>query len=168
VVTIFLIYFILVALGATMFLTILLIIHVMGVIIWIGGVAFVTTVIFPLMYQTGESLEKGLLFQRVEHRFASMVRWLISIVGITGFWLLYAEYGFGVLAQKHGFGILIMIFAWALYAGILLSERKIFGKLFADPEKNRNEQRAQDYQQDALGIIDHQLFRRGRRRLVRT
>jgi uncharacterized membrane protein len=57
-----------------MFLTILLIIHVMGVIIWIGGVAFVTTVIFPLMYQTEGSLEKALLFQRVEHRFAGMVR----------------------------------------------------------------------------------------------
>ena len=118
-----------------MFLTILLIIHVMGVIIWIGGVAFVTTVIFPLMYQTEGSLEKALLFQRVEHRFASMVRWLIAIVGITGFWLLYAKYGFGILAQKHGFGVLIMIFAWALYAVILLSERKIFGKIFAEPEK---------------------------------
>lgn len=118
-----------------MFLTILLIIHVMGVIIWIGGVAFVTMVIFPLMYQSEGSLEKALLFQRVEHRFASMVRWLIAIVGITGFWLLYAKYGFGILAQKHGFGVLIMIFAWALYTVILLSERKVFGKIFADPEK---------------------------------
>ncbi len=118
-----------------MFLTILLIIHVMGVIIWIGGVAFVTTVIFPLMYQIEGSLEKALLFQRVEHRFASMVRWLIATVGITGFWLLYAKYGFGILAQKHGLSVLIMIFAWALYTVILLSERKIFGKIFADPEK---------------------------------
>jgi uncharacterized membrane protein len=118
-----------------MSLTILLIIHVMGVIIWIGGVAFVTMVIFPLMYQTEGSLEKALLFQRVEHRFASMVRWLIAIVGITGFWLLYAKYGFGILVQKHGFGVLIMIFAWALYMVILLSERKVFGKIFADPEK---------------------------------
>ncbi len=118
-----------------MFLTILLIIHVMGVIIWIGGVAFVTTVIFPLMYQTEGSLEKALLFQRVEHRFAGMVRWLIAVVGITGFWLLYAKYGFGILAQRQGIGILIMIFAWTIYTVILLSERKIFSKIFANPEK---------------------------------
>jgi uncharacterized membrane protein len=118
-----------------MFLAILLIIHVIGVIIWIGGVAFVTMVIFPMMYQTEGSLEKALLFQRVEHRFAGMVWWLIAIVGVTGFWLLYAKYGFGILAQQQGIGILIMIFAWTLYTVILLSERKIFGKIFADPEK---------------------------------
>ena len=123
------------ALGATMLLTILLIIHVIGVIIWIGGVAFVTMVIFPMMYQTEGSLEKALLFQRVEHRFAGMVRWLIAIVGVTGFWLLYSKYGFGILAQRRGIGILIMIFAWTLYTVILLSERKIFSKIFADPEK---------------------------------
>jgi uncharacterized membrane protein len=117
------------------FLTILLIIHVICVIVWIGGVTFVTTVIFPMMYTTEGSLEKALMFQRVEHRFAGMVKWLIGIVGITGFWLLYEKYGFGILNQARGIGIIIMIFAWALYTTVLLSERKIFGKIFADPEK---------------------------------
>ncbi len=119
----------------TVFLALLLIIHVICVIIWIGGVSFVTTVIFPMMYQTEGSLEKSLMFQRVEHRFAGMVRWLIGIVGITGFWLLISKYGFQILAQRRGLGIVIMIVAWALYTTILLSERKIFGKVFADPEK---------------------------------
>lgn len=118
-----------------MFLTILLILHVICVIVWIGGVAFVTMVIFPMMYQTEGSLEKALMFQRVEHRFAGMVKWLIAIVGATGLYLLYAQYGFGILLQTRGIGILIMLFAWALYTTVILSERKIFGRLFADPEK---------------------------------
>jgi uncharacterized membrane protein len=117
------------------FLTILLIIHVICIIVWIGGVTFVTTVIFPMMYMTEGSLEKALMFQRVEHRFAGMVKWLVAIVGITGFWMLYAKYGFGILAQARGIGIAIMIFTWTLYTTVLLSERKIFGKIFADPEK---------------------------------
>jgi uncharacterized membrane protein len=117
------------------FLTILLILHVICVIVWIGGVAFVTMVIFPMMYQTEGSLEKALMFQRVEHRFAGMVKWLIAIVGATGLYLLYAQYGFGILLQTRGIGILIMLFAWALYTTVILSERKIFGRLFADPEK---------------------------------
>jgi uncharacterized membrane protein len=116
-------------------LAILLIIHVICVIIWIGGVAFVTTVIFPMMYKTEGSLEKALLFQRVEHRFAGMVRWLIAVVGMTGFWILSAKYGFAVLLQRRGLGIVIMIAAWALYTTVLLSERRVFGKIFADPEK---------------------------------
>lgn len=118
-----------------MLLTILLIIHVICVIAWIGGVTFVTTVVFPMMYRTEGSLEKALLFQGVEHRFAGIVKWLIGIVGITGFWLLFAKYGFAILAQPRAIGVVIMIFAWALYTTILLMERKIFGKIFANPEK---------------------------------
>lgn len=118
-----------------MFLTILLIIHVICVIIWIGGVAFVTMVIFPMVYRTEGSLEKALLFQGVEHRFAGMVKWLIAAVGVTGFWMLSAKYGFVILREPRGFGVLIMLFAWTLYTTVLLFERKIFGKLFADPEK---------------------------------
>ncbi len=118
-----------------MLLAILLIIHVICVIIWIGGVAFVTTVIFPMMYKTEGSLEKALLFQRVEHRFAGMVRWLTAVVGMTGFWILSAKYGFAVLLQRRGLGIVIMIAAWALYTTVLLSERRVFGKIFADPGK---------------------------------
>ncbi len=118
-----------------MLLTILLIIHVICVIVWIGGVAFVTTVIFPMMYRTEGSLEKALLFQGVEHRFAGMVKWLIAAVGATGFWMLSAKYGITILFDPRGIGIVIMLFAWALYTTILLSERKIFGRLFADPEK---------------------------------
>ncbi len=117
-----------------MLFTVLLIIHVICVIIWIGGVSFVTMVIFPLMYRTEGSLEKALLFQGVEHRFAGIVKWLIAIVGVTGFWLLSARYGFAVLSEPHGAGIVIMIAAWAFYTTVILSERKIFGRIFADPE----------------------------------
>ncbi len=118
-----------------MLLTILLIIHVISVIIWIGGVSFVTTVIFPMMYRTEGSLEKALLFQGVEHRFSGIVKWLIGLVGVTGFWMLSAKYGISILLVPRGIGIMIMLFAWALYTGILLSERRIFGRIFADPEK---------------------------------
>lgn len=118
-----------------MFLTILLIIHVIGVIIWIGGVAFVTMVIFPMMYRTEGALEKALLFQGVEHRFSGIVRWLIAIVGGTGFYLLSAKYGFAVLSSQRGLGIVIMLFVWTFYTAVLLLEKKIFGKIFADPGK---------------------------------
>lgn len=118
-----------------MLLTLLLIVHVIGVIIWIGGVAFVTTVIFPMMYGTEGSLEKALLFQGVEHRFSGMVKWLLAAVGGTGLYMLYAVYGFGILLQPRGWAILVMIAAWTLYAMIILAEKKIFGKLFANPEK---------------------------------
>lgn len=115
--------------------TFLLVIHVIGVIAWIGGVTFVTTVVFPMMYRTEGSLEKALLFQGVEHRFVAIVRWLIGIVGATGLYLLVARFGLDVLATPRGMGIVIMLFAWSFYTTVLLSERNIFAKIFADPEK---------------------------------
>lgn len=113
----------------------LLIIHVVSVIIWIGGVAFVTTVIFPLMYRTEGSVEKALLFQRVERRFAGMVRVLVVVVGATGAWMLADRFGPALLLRHGGLGILSMLIAWTFYTAVLLSEQKIFSRVFADPDK---------------------------------
>lgn len=115
--------------------TLMLVLHVFAVIVWIGGVTFVTTVVFPMMYKTEGSLEKALLFQRIEHRFVKMVRWLIAIVGLTGVHLLQAKHGFGALLRLDGLPYVIMLFAWAVYLGVFLSERKLFARLFADPQK---------------------------------
>jgi len=118
------------------FLTLLLIIHVIGVIIWIGGVAFVTMVIFPMMYRTEGSLEKALLFQGVEHRFSAIVRWLIAIVGGTGFYLLSAKYGFSILSTQRGIGIVIMLSAWTFYTAVIFLEKKIFGSSSRTPGRS--------------------------------
>ena len=34
-------------------------IHVVTVLLWIGGVSFVTIIIFPMLVRMGDSLEKG-------------------------------------------------------------------------------------------------------------
>jgi uncharacterized membrane protein len=46
-----------------------LIIHVISIVIWIGGVAFVTIITFPMIQRADNSLEQVLMFQGVEHRF---------------------------------------------------------------------------------------------------
>ncbi len=56
-------------------------------------------------------------------------------MGGTGFTLLSAKYGFSILSTQRGLGILIMLFAWTFYTVVILSEKKIFGKIFADPGK---------------------------------
>jgi hypothetical protein len=45
------------------------------------------------------------------------------------------KYGFSILSTLRGLGVFIMIFAWTFYTAVLLLEKKIFGKIFADPEK---------------------------------
>jgi uncharacterized membrane protein len=57
-----------------MLIAILTAIHILGVVIWIGGVAFVTMIVFPMILRMESSLEKMLFFQGIEHRFAKIAK----------------------------------------------------------------------------------------------
>ncbi|HDH05114.1 MAG TPA: hypothetical protein ENH01_05285 [Nitrospirae bacterium] len=103
-----------------------LIVHVLSIVIWIGGVAFVTLVTFPMILREEKSLEQVLMFQGIEHRFAKIAKIMVILAGISGFYLLY-EKGLST-------GAWIMIIVWALYASLLFGlEKIIFKKLFDKP-----------------------------------
>ncbi len=103
-----------------------LIIHVLSVVIWIGGVAFVTMIVFPMIQRTESSLEQVMMFQGVEHRFAKIAKVMVILAGLSGFYL-FNEKGLS-------FGVWVMIIVWAFYASLLFGlEKIIFKKLFSDP-----------------------------------
>ncbi len=109
-----------------MLYTISLIIHVLSVVVWIGGVSFVTMVMFPIIQREQNSLEQVMMFQGVEHRFARIARLLVILAGISGLYLLHVK-GFSFAAW-------VMIFIWTLYASLLFFlEKMIFKKLFSTP-----------------------------------
>ncbi len=105
---------------------IFLIIHLLCIVIWIGGVAFVTIIMFPMIQRAGNSLEQVLMFQGVEHRFSRIAKVLVILTGLSGLYLLYEK--------GLSFGVWIMIILWTLYASLLFFlEKIIFKKLFAKP-----------------------------------
>ena len=57
--------------------------------LWIGGVAFVTTVLLPAVRGLKSPQERMQLFDLIERRFAWQARLSIAIVGLTGFYMLY-------------------------------------------------------------------------------
>ena len=65
------------------------IIHILTVILWIGGLAFVTVIVLPMAIKTPDALQKVLLFQRIEHRFASLARIYNVVTGASGFVMLF-------------------------------------------------------------------------------
>jgi uncharacterized membrane protein len=105
-------------------------IHVVSVVIWIGGVAFVTMVVFPMILRMENSLEKVLFFQGVEHRFAKIAKAMVAVAGITGFWLLYLTDEWRILFTLRGIGPTLMLIVWAVYLLILLFEAKLFKIIF--------------------------------------
>jgi len=62
--------------------------HVLAVVHWIGGLAFVSLIVLPLARSRGSAEEGLALFSAVERRFAAQVRISIVLVGLTGFWMV--------------------------------------------------------------------------------
>src|SRR5512139_3210248 len=63
---------------------------VLGVVLWIGGVAFVTTVLLPAVRRLKSPEERVAFFEAVEGRFAWQARGTTLLVGATGFGLVHA------------------------------------------------------------------------------
>lgn len=59
--------------------------HVLGVVLWIGGVGFVTTVLLPAVARLKTPAERVAFFEEIEGRFAWQARGTTLLVGLTGF-----------------------------------------------------------------------------------
>ncbi|UCG79237.1 MAG: hypothetical protein JSV21_05285 [Nitrospirota bacterium] len=104
--------------------------HVAAVVIWIGGVAFVTMIVFPMILRMEGSFEKMLFFQGIEHRFAKIAKICVIIVGLTGALLLYLTGEWDILFSRSGIGPTLMIIVWFVYFLILTFEGKLFKIIF--------------------------------------
>lgn len=62
--------------------------HVLGVILWIGGVAMVTTVLLPAVKQFAKPEDQVCFFEQVEQRFGRQARFTTLLTGLSGFYLL--------------------------------------------------------------------------------
>ncbi len=118
-----------------MLIPLLAALHVATVVLWIGGVGFVTVIIFPLIARMTNSFEAVMLFQGVEHRFARHAKIYVALTGITGFLLLYFTRLWYLMFTWKGLGITLMFIAWLFYLLVLIFEKRIFKKLFSSPEK---------------------------------
>ncbi|MEO5361294.1 MAG: hypothetical protein H7843_12755 [Nitrospirota bacterium] len=108
----------------------LIAVHIVSVVVWIGGVVFVTIVVFPIIMRMEDSMEKVMFFQGTERRFASIAKVSVVVAGVTGVLLLQLEQRWGELFTWAGIGPTVMLLLWAMFVFILLFESSIFNFLF--------------------------------------
>lgn len=70
-------------------LTIARALHVLAVVLWIGGVAMVTTVLLPAVRRLKTARERLAFFESVEGRFAWQARATTLIAGASGFYMVH-------------------------------------------------------------------------------
>jgi uncharacterized membrane protein len=97
---------------------ILLALHVLGIVWWIGGVALATCVILPMANKLPPA-ERIQRIKQFERRFATQARIAVLAVGITGFWMLAETGGFARLALAGSWWLDLMILVWLAFAFML-------------------------------------------------
>jgi len=65
------------------------VLHVVGVVLWIGGVAMVTTVLLPATRRLKTPQERVAFFENIERGFAAQSRITTLITGLSGFYLVH-------------------------------------------------------------------------------
>lgn len=117
------------------------VLHVVAVVLWIGGVAMVTTVLIPAIKNMVSKEDQIRTFEQLEGRFALQAKVTTLITGITGFYMIYAldawerylDYRFWYI---HAMTLVWIIFSLVLYVLEPLVLHKLFAKhATANPEK---------------------------------
>ncbi|MBI5970167.1 MAG: hypothetical protein HY884_03325 [Deltaproteobacteria bacterium] len=98
-----------------MFFYLIHIIHILTVILWIGGLAFVTIIVLPMAISAKDPLQKVLMFQRVEHRFAKIARFYNLLTGATGFIMLFMTGWHRMLFTWVGAPLTFMTLVWVFW-----------------------------------------------------
>ena len=99
--------------------------HVVGVVLWIGGVAMVTTVLLPAVARAGTA-GAAELFERLEHGFARQSRWTTALVGATGFYLVHALGVWERFGDPRYWWMGAMVLVWTLFTLMLFVLEPLF------------------------------------------
>ncbi len=93
--------------------------HVLGVVLWIGGVAFVTMVLLPAVKRLREPAERVEFFERVEAGFARQARVTTLLTGLSGLYLVHTLGAWNRFADAHYWWMHAMVLVWGVFTLML-------------------------------------------------
>ncbi len=108
--------------------------HVAAVVLWIGGVAFVTTVLMPAIRRRHPPGERLATFHAFEGRFAAQARLWVLLAGLSGGWMIGRGGMLERFADLHFWWMHAMLLLWIGFAAMLfVAEPLVAHRRLADP-----------------------------------
>ena len=95
------------------------VLHVLGVVLWIGGVAMVTTVLLPAVTQMKSAAERVEFFEHIERRFATQARYTTLLVGLSGFYMVHLLDAWSRFAELRFWWMHAMVLVWLIFTLML-------------------------------------------------
>lgn len=106
--------------------------HVVGVVLWIGGVAFVTTVLLPAVRDEVAPEDRVAFFDRIERRFAWQARASTLLTGLTGFWMVHTMGAWAWFLEPSRWYLHAMVLVWTVFTLMLfVLEPLVLHRVFA-------------------------------------
>jgi len=96
--------------------------HILGVVIWIGGVAFVTTVLIPAIRHSQTADNQLSLFEMLEGKFSFQAKFTTLLTGLSGFYMLHVMNAWSGM----NWWIHLMIFVWIIFTLVLFVLEPLF------------------------------------------
>ena len=93
-------------------------IHVLSVVVWIGGVSLVTTALLPALKQK-QPAEWVHDFEEIERRFAPQARIAVLLVLLSGLYMLYLYHLWDRFAEARFWWMHLMVGVWLIFAALL-------------------------------------------------
>ena len=105
------------------------VLHVLAVVIWIGGVSMVTTVVLPAVRRQALGGNSAQAFQAIERRFVWQARTALIVVGLTGLFMtarleLWTRFCSAEFWRMHAMVCLWLLFAIILFVADPLMSRR--------------------------------------------
>jgi uncharacterized membrane protein len=93
-------------------------IHILSIVVWIGGVSLVTTAVLPAIRRKPPQ-ERLRDFDEVERRFAPQARTAVLLVLLSGLYMLYADDLWDRFADARFWWMHLMVGVWLIFAILL-------------------------------------------------
>ena len=95
------------------------IVHVLSIVMWIGGVGFVTTVLFPSIRRSTAPDERLAAFVRFESTFSGQARVSVALAGVSGLYMTWRLDAWSRFASARFWWMDAMVGLWLLFALLL-------------------------------------------------
>jgi uncharacterized membrane protein len=113
--------------------------HVLAIVLWIGGVALVTTVALPAARRCTDPAQGLAMFEAIERRFAPQARISVLVAGASGLYMLYRLNAWPWFASAGFWWLHAMVLVWLIFAALLylleplILHRRFAARAHADP-----------------------------------
>jgi len=108
------------------------VVHVLAVVLWIGGVGMVTTVLLPAIRNSWPPDQRFQAFHTLEKRFARQARVTTALAGASGFYMVWRLDAWSWFRTASFWWMHAMVLTWLLFTLMLFVIEPLFLERWLD------------------------------------